>query len=386
VRDEGEEGLAGWHIDAYPLASETDAIYPDAGTTGSGPDGSFRMKGLDDSWPTWQFDAQLWQASADRQYYKLMLPQPLSFTFEDHAFDVDVPVAFADDTQVTFRVWEDFDGDGQVSGGDEIALWQDVVVEAPDGTHLFDLSGQAASATLTGLFPGQYVARATSGAVNRVPFTVVEGLVQAPVQLLMRPRLTFYGYVYDDANENSIRDPGEAGLGMAMIGIDAGIHDGVIFGGGRYTEPDGSYVLVEDMPPFGTETYVGCSYTPFTPPEEQDSGGPRGYWRGTAGMTPGSYTSWLLSNPVTITEGVYRYPVDCGLAYQLPPSPVFVSPPVAGPSTSLPPAGSGSGGGSGVRWPAPALAGIGALLIAWAIRAKGKRPDPRSVRPPDIAP
>ncbi len=373
VRDEGEEGLAGWRIEVYPFIRETDASYPDAGATSSGADGSFHIENLDVSWPTWQLDASLWQGSVFDHYYRVDLPQPYAFGFKGDLMLVDIPVAFDEDTEVTFHVWEDFDGDGVVSAADELALWTDVVIETPQGTRVFAPSGPVTSLTLTGLLPGEYLARATTDPLNSIPFAVERDVAQAPLELLMKPQITFYGYVYEDANENGVRDQGERGLPGAEIEVETRNADGSGSGAGRSTEPDGSYVLSDLGVPDNREVYVGCGNFGFPTSNGQE---PQGFWRATIGMTYSHHGLSFQNSPVVIQQGVYRYPVDCGLVYQPAQPPIIVVAPVSGDGIGLPYSGSGGSDSSEMSWAALALAGVGVLLIAGTTRAKWKRPDP----------
>jgi len=375
VRGEGEEGLAGWPVQAYPSIGESDATYPDGSGASSGSDGSFRIENLDVTWPAWHFVVDLWEEFPNHQYHKILLPQPLPFSFDGSLVQIDVPVAFDDDTAVTFHVWEDFDGDGTISAADQLALWTDVVIETPEGARVFETSGQLTSLTLTGLLPAIYVAHATTDPINHVVFSVDEmGSPDQPVELLSKPHATFYGFVYRDDNQNGTRDAGEPGLAGAAIEVETRYADGAT-GEGRDAEQDGSYVIVDEDSPAGTEVYIGCGNVPMDGYGEVP-------WRGSIGMTYGHHGFWFQDRPVVIAQGVYRYPVDCGLVYEMPQQgPIFVSPAVSGNGIGLPPSGSGSGGGSGTGWLAPALAGIGALLIAWAMRSKSKRPGPYGARP-----
>jgi len=372
VRDAGEEGLEGWDIEAYPVA--TGDIFVQAGRMFTGPDGSFHIENLDVSWPTWQLDASLWQGSVFDHYYRVDFPQPYAFSFKDDLVRVDIPVAFDDDTEVTFHVWEDFDGDGVVSAADELALWTDVVIETPEGTWVFEASGPVTTLTLTGLLPGEYLAHAAStDPLNEVPFVVKPGIAQAPLELLMKPQITFYGYVYEDANENGQRDQGERGLPRAGVEVETRNADGSGGGVGRSTEPDGSYVLSDLGLPDNQEAYVGCGNYGDPTSNGQE---PQGFWRATIGMTYSHHGLSFQNSPVVIQQGVYRYPVDCGLVYQPRQPPIIVIVPVSGDGIGLPYSGSGGSDGSEMSWAALALAGVGVLLIAGTTRAKWKRPDP----------
>jgi hypothetical protein len=363
VRDEGEEGLGGWNISVSSVCGNT--CYVQGGGTFSEADGSYRIEGLDETWPAWDLYADWYRGSVISQYYKVVLPQ--QFSFEDSAARIDIPVAYTDDTSVTFHVWEDFDGDGAISAGDELALWTDVVIQTREGEHVFDASGPVTSLTLEGLPPGEYLARATIDPLDEALFTIPEaGPAEGPVEVLSKPAVTFYGYVYEDRNENGQRDPEERGLPYAEASVEKRWADGSVGVGGN-AEPDGSYVLTIDPVSVGEEQYVGCGYHGGVVFNERGEGIAIGFWRGTVGMSGSHHDLWFFEAPVIIAPGVYRYPVDCGLVFKAAETAPALVPPSSGGSVSFPSAGTGSGGGLNMGRLASVLTGVGALLVGWAV-------------------
>jgi hypothetical protein len=380
VRDEGEEGLAGWDISVSSVCGNT--CYVQGGGTFSEADGSYRIEGLDETWSAWDLYADWYRGSVISQYYKVVLPQ--QFSFEDSAARIDIPVAYADDTSVTFRVWEDFDEDGAISAGDELALWTDVAIETREGERVFGASGPVTSLTLKGLLPGKYLARAFIDPLDEALFTIPEaGSAEGPVEMLSKPAVTFYGYVYEDGNENGLRDPGERSLPEAEIEIEERWADGSA-GVGRNTEPDGSYVLTDDLASAGDEKYVGCSYHGEIVFNERGEGISTGFWRRTIGMSGSHHGLWFLEASVTIAPGVYRYPVDCGLVFEAAETAPALVPPSSGGSVSFPSTGTGSGDGLNIGRLASILAGVGALLLGWALGRVAQRLR-RELGPIDVA-
>ena len=369
-RDRGEEGLAGWEISVSSVPNDSN------GSAISEADGSYRIEGLDPTTPERIFFASPageWPADL---YYGLTLSQPQSLDFKNNAASLDIPVAYSDNTAVTFRVWEDFDGDNAISAGDEPALWTGVVIETPEGLPVFGASGPVSSLIIRGLIPGEYVARSSISPLDEAQFRVNETTSSdGLVEMLESPQITFYGHIYEDANGNGARDSGERGLSGAQFDLETVDADGTSVSWVADTESNGSYVLTD--PSWSDEDmHVGCSYYKSAFNERGERISPSGTWRGTVGMFSRDGW-WIQEKPVTITPGVYRYPVDCGLVFEPLQTEMPPIVPVCRESFCLPPLGTGSKSATGVSYLAPVLAALGALALLSSTRllAQKKRPD-----------
>ena len=379
VRDPNEEGLPGWEIDVLVGDKGVSSGY-------SGTDGEYRIEGLASTLAGWQLDASQPFEIAVTRLYKVELPQPAPFTFYGDSARTDIPVAWDDNTSVTFRVWEDFDNSGTISAGDQIALYTDAVIETPDGSYVAETSGPLPSLTLTGLLPGDYVATAATDPLNRVLFTIPRRRVPVrPVELLEKPEITIYGYVYQDSDQSGTYDVGEPRLANAEVEVDSEGDGGV----GMEAGADGSFVDASESNFKDQDVHIGCGNAPpFEPPGPEAGTDQQGYWRGAKDATETYTHLWFSSKSIHI-DGPGRYRIDCGLVW-IPPRQWQSGPPSpprpggeAAPrpegtiDITLPPSGTGDSARPRLpSWPALTLLASGALLAAIAPFCKSKRPDP----------